>query len=233
MTRLQKLKSLLESRCALYDELIEDRGQLTVELGPDKYIDALKAFKSDPELDFALAADLCGVDYLNYAERPWPGKRFAVVAHLLSLSKNWRLRVRCFCDDDDFPAVATATTVYESLGWDERECFDMFGIAFTGHPDLRRILTDYGFVGHPLRKDFPVSGYAEMVYDPKQRRVVYQPVSIEPRINIPRVVREDSYSALDYNVPPIERQSSEQIAKKLAAEREGASDAGKEGAQNG
>ncbi|MGV3656130.1 MAG: NADH-quinone oxidoreductase subunit C, partial [Noviherbaspirillum sp.] len=128
-----------------------------------------------------------------YAEGAWNGPRFAVVCHLLSITHNWRLRVRVFAPDDDFPVVASVTELWSAANWFEREAFDFFGILFDGHNDLRRILTDYGFIGHPFRKDFPVTGYVEMRYDPEQQRVIYQPVTIEPRENVPRVIREDNY----------------------------------------
>jgi NADH-quinone oxidoreductase subunit C len=137
--------------------------------------------------------DLCGVDYLNYGEGAWDGLRFAVVVHLLSLEHNWRVRVRVFCPDDEMPLVQSITGIWRCANWFEREAFDLFGILFEGHGDLRRILTDYGFIGHPFRKDFPISGYVEMRYDPEQKRVIYQPVTIEPRENIPRVIREETY----------------------------------------
>ena len=125
---------------------------------------------------------------------PLEGPRFAAVSHLLSVSNNWRLRLRVFCPEDDFPMVDSAIDIWPSVNWYEREAFDLFGIIFSGHPDLRRILTDYGFIGHPFRKDFPLSGYVEMRYDPEQKRVIYQPVSIEPREVTPRIVREDHYA---------------------------------------
>jgi NADH-quinone oxidoreductase subunit C len=132
--------------------------------------------------------------YSTFADRPWEGRRFAAVLHLLSISNNWRLRLRSFCTDDEFPLIATVTLVWPAAGWYEREAFDLYGIVFEGHPDLRRILTDYGFIGHPFRKDFPISGHVEMRYDPEQKRVIYQPVTIEPREVTPRVIREESYA---------------------------------------
>jgi NADH-quinone oxidoreductase subunit C len=142
-----------------------------------------------------IAASLCGVDYSTYGDGARTGLRFAAVTHLLSVVNNQRLRLRVFCPDDDFPVVASLFDVWPACGWYEREAFDLFGIVFDGHTDLRRILTDYGFIGHPFRKDFPVTGYVEMRYDPEQKRVVYQPVTIEPRENTPRVIREKSYGA--------------------------------------
>jgi NADH-quinone oxidoreductase subunit C len=169
-------------------------GELTVVVGAESYLDALRALRDRPELGFETLVDLCGVDYRAYGDGAWQGPRFAVVSHLLSLSNNWRVRVRTFAPDDDFPVVDSAIDVWPAANWFEREAFDLYGIVFTGHPDLRRLLTDYGFVGHPFRKDFPVSGYVEMRYDPEQGRVVYQPVSIEPREITPRIIREENYA---------------------------------------
>ncbi|MBK9160765.1 MAG: NADH-quinone oxidoreductase subunit C [Nitrosomonadales bacterium] len=144
---------------------------------------------------FEQMIDLCGVDYSTYGDGNWEGQRFAVVYHLISVANNVRVRVRIFADDDDFPALESATVIWPCANWYEREAFDLYGIVFTGHPDLRRILTDYGFVGNPFRKDFPLSGHVEMRYDPEQQRVVYQPVSIEPREVTPRIVREENYAS--------------------------------------
>jgi NADH-quinone oxidoreductase subunit C len=166
---------------------------LTVEVGPADYLAIMTALRDEPDLGFEEIIDLCGVDYSTYGDGAWSGRRFAVVSHLLSIAHNWRLRVRVFADDDEFPAVDSVTRVWTSANWFEREAFDLFGIAFVGHEDLRRILTDYGFIGHPFRKDFPISGYVEMRYDPDQARVIYQPVTIEPRENTPRILREDTY----------------------------------------
>jgi NADH-quinone oxidoreductase subunit C len=168
-----------------------DRGQLTIEVAPGDLVAACTRLRDDPALAFTLLLDLIGIDYQGYAG--WEGPRYAVVYNLLSITHNWRVRVRTFCADEDFPAQESVIPVWPAANWYEREAFDLYGIVFTGHPDLRRILTDYGFVGHPFRKDFPISGYVEMRYDPGQKRVVYQPVSIEPREIVPRVVREDAY----------------------------------------
>lgn len=168
-------------------------GELTIEVAAADYLAVMTALRDEPELGFEEIIDLCGVDYSTYGDRAWEGKRFAVVSHLLSIAHNWRLRVRVFAEDDEFPAVDSVTGVWKSVNWFEREAFDLYGIAFVGHDDLRRILTDYGFIGHPFRKDFPISGHVEMRYDPDQGRVIYQPVTIEPRENTPRIVREDSY----------------------------------------
>jgi NADH-quinone oxidoreductase subunit C len=167
--------------------------EVTVVVSAEKYIEAALILRDAPELGFDTLIDLCGVDYRDHGEGTWAGKRFASVTHLLSVVNNQRVRLRVFCPDDDFPVVATLFDVWPACGWYEREAFDLFGIVFDGHSDLRRILTDYGFVGHPFRKDFPVTGYVEMRYDPEQKRVVYQPVTIEPRDNIPRVIREETY----------------------------------------
>jgi NADH-quinone oxidoreductase subunit C len=137
--------------------------------------------------------DLCGMDYSGYGDSAWEGPRYAVVVHLLSMTNNRRVRVRVFCPDDDLPVVASVVDIWPAANWFEREAFDLYGIVFEGHPDLRRILTDYGFIGHPFRKDFPLSGNVEMRYDPTQQRVIYQPVSIEPREITPRIVRDESY----------------------------------------
>jgi len=168
----------------------ERLGEVTIEV-PDLKAAALKLRDRH---GFEQLTDLCGVDYAAYGDRPREGRRFAVVAHLLSVANNCRLRVRAFCADDAFPIAPSLVDVWPAANWFEREAFDLFGIVFDGHPDLRRILTDYGFVGHPFRKDFPLSGYVEMRYDPEQKRVIYQPVTIEPREVTPRVVREAHYA---------------------------------------
>jgi len=169
------------------------RGEVTIEVPAAAYLEAARTLRDDRRLRFEQLIDLCGVDYLEYRNGDRSGPRFAVVLHLLSVTHNRRLRVRTFCLDDDLPLVASVTPVWSAAGWFEREAFDLYGIVFEGHADLRRILTDYGFVGHPFRKDFPVSGHVEMRYDPEQRRVVYQPVTIEPREVVPRVIREEGY----------------------------------------
>jgi len=192
--RLEVLAEHLRTRFGEAAQLESARGELTLTVPAGRYFEVTRALRDEAQLGFEQLIDLCGVDYSSYGERPWQGLRFAVVAHLLSVSNNWRLRLRSFCLDNDFPAIATLTSVWASAGWYEREAFDLFGIAFEGHPDLRRILTDYGFVGHPFRKDFPISGHVEMRYDPEQKRVIYQPVTIEPREVTPRVIREDSYA---------------------------------------
>ena len=169
-----------------------DRGQLTIEIEPAQVPEAMKILHDEPTLDFTLLVDLLGIDYRGFGN-DWEGQRYAVLYNLLSVGRNHRVRVRTFCADDDFPAVASVIGTWPSANWFEREAFDLYGIVFKGHPDLRRILTDYGFMGHPFRKDFPITGYVEMRYDPEQKRVIYKPVTIEPREIIPRVIREDSY----------------------------------------
>ena len=168
-------------------------GEVTVEVSADKYLEVMQVLRNAPDCKFEMLMDLCGVDYSTYAEVGKDGPRFAVVSHLMSLTLNQRLRVRVFCADDDFPVVASINDIWNAANWFEREAFDLFGIVFEGHEDLRRILTDYGFIGHPFRKDFPVSGYVEMRYDAEQKRVVYQPVTIEPREITPRIIREENY----------------------------------------
>ena len=155
---------------------------------------AMRLLRDRPELRFEMLVDLCGVDYSTYGDVPREGPRFAVVYHLLSLANNWRVRVRAFVPDDAFPVIGSAIDIWPVANWFEREAFDLYGIMFSGHPDLRRLLTDYGFIGHPFRKDFPLSGHVEVRYDPEQGRVIYQPVSIEPREVTPRIIREDQYA---------------------------------------
>jgi NADH-quinone oxidoreductase subunit C len=151
--------------------------------------------RDNPALDFSQLIDLCGVDYADWGDGAWSGARFAVVSQLLSIRHNVRLRLRTFCAEDDFPLIDSLIPVWNAANWYEREAFDLYGIVFGGHPDLRRILTDYGFVGHPFRKDFPISGTVEMRYDAEQKRVIYQPVTIEPREIVPRVIREETYAS--------------------------------------
>jgi len=170
------------------------RDEVTAVVAADRMIDVLRELRDRPELRFDMLIDVCGVDYQGYGDGAWEGPRFAAVYHLLSLPHNRRLRVRAFAPDDDFPVLASVVDLWPTANWFEREAFDLYGIVFSGHPDLRRLLTDYGFVGHPFRKDFPISGYVEMRYDPEQARVIYQPVTIEPREITPRIVREDNYA---------------------------------------
>ena len=173
----------------------EDRGELTVEVSAESYLQSALKLRDAADLRFEQLTDLCGVDYASYGDRPRQGSRFAAVVHLLSMQNNWRLRLRAYCPDDQFPMVASLVDVWPSANWFEREAFDLFGIMFEGHPDLRRIPTDYGFIGHPFRKDFPLSGHVEMRYDPEQKRVIYQPVTIDPREVTPRIVRDAHYAA--------------------------------------
>jgi len=168
-------------------------GELTLEVPAADYLKTAQTLRDHADLRFEQLIDLCGVDYSTFGDRAWQGARFAAVAHLVSVTHNWRLRLRTFCPDDAFPLLPSVIEVWPSVNWYEREAFDLFGIVFDGHPDLRRILTDYGFVGHPFRKDFPILGHVEMRYDPEQKRVIYEPVTIEPREVTPRVVREDHY----------------------------------------
>ena len=186
----ERLSRHLGERATVYPVTLKE---ITIDVDVAAYFDLMKTLRDEPELCFEELIDLCGVDFSEYGNGQWDGRRFAVVAHLLSITHNWRVRVRCFAPDDDHPSIPSITTLWTSVNWFEREAFDMYGIIFPGHVDLRRILTDYGFVGHPLRKDFPVSGHVEMRYDPEEQRLVYEPVSIEPRADIPRVVREPGY----------------------------------------
>jgi NADH-quinone oxidoreductase subunit C len=197
MTRLDTLQAALES--ALGDKvskLARERGEITITVRAADYLETALKLRDEPSLKFEQLIDLCGVDYADYKNQPWDGPRFCIVSHLLSVSHNWRVRLKVFAPDDDVPTVASLVDVWSGANWFEREAFDLFGVIFDGHLDLRRILTDYGFIGHPFRKDFPVSGHVEMRYDPEQKRVIYQPVTIEPRELVPRVVREDNYGGL-------------------------------------
>ncbi len=181
---------------ALGTKLVRQRdalGELTIEVRARDLTEVMTTLRDHAGLRFEQLIDLCGMDYSAYREGAWEGQRYAVVYHLLSISKNRRVRVRAFATEDDFPVVPSLVKVWPAANWFEREAFDLFGIVFDGHPDLRRILTDYGFVGHPFRKDFPLSGNVEMRYDPEQQRVIYQPVSIDPREVTPRIVREENY----------------------------------------
>jgi len=197
MTRLDQLQAALEA--VLGDKIKQfkrDRGEITIAVAAADYLAAACTLRDHAELKFEQLIDLCGLDYSSYKDEPWDGPRYCVVSHLLSVSKNWRVRLKVFAPNDDLPVVASVTDVWSSANWFEREAFDLYGILFDGHVDLRRILTDYGFIGHPMRKDFPVSGHVEMRYDAEQKRVIYQPVTIEPREITPRVVREENYGGL-------------------------------------
>jgi NADH-quinone oxidoreductase subunit C len=189
--RLQRLYDVLGRESLLPRERL---GEITIEVPSAEYAAVCRKLRDHPELHFEQCMDLTGIDYAAYADKPRQGPRFAVSLHLLSLTHNWRLRLRTFCPDDSFPLLPSLYEVWQSVNWYEREAFDLFGIVFDGHPDLRRILTDYGFIGHPFRKDFPLSGHLEMRYDPEQKRVIYQPVTIDPREVTPRIVREDNYA---------------------------------------
>jgi NADH-quinone oxidoreductase subunit C len=198
-SRSESLTAALNA--TLGDKLVsvtEAIGEVTAVVKPEYLLAVATALRDAPELTFEQMTDLAGVDYSAYGKEAWDGiatgPRFAVVYHLLSTTHNWRLRLRVFAADNEMPTVDSVIGIWPSANWYEREAFDFFGIMFMGHPDLRRILTDYGFVGHPFRKDFPVSGNVEMRYDPDQQRVIYQPVTIEPRENTPRIVREENYA---------------------------------------
>jgi NADH-quinone oxidoreductase subunit C len=196
--KLDRLCQNLQS--ALGDRIVAqkcDRGEVTIEVAAGDYLAVAKVLRDHEDLGFDQHIDLCGVDYSAYGSGKHEGPRYAAVSHLLSLRYNWRVRLRVFALDNEFPVLDSLVDVWPSVNWYEREAFDLLGIGFSGHPDLRRILTDYGFVGHPFRKDFPVFGYVEMRYDPDQARVVYQSVTIEPRENTPRIVREQNYGDVD------------------------------------
>jgi len=195
--RIRELKTALEA--ALGGRVVsftEALGELVLDVKAQDYPGVARVLHDTPSLGFEQLIDLCGVDYSQYGDGRWTGSRFAVVVQLLSVAHNWRLRLRLFASDDEFPVVESVTGIWLSAGWYEREAFDLYGIVFSGHADLRRILTDYGFIGHPFRKDFPISGNVEMRYDPEQKRVIYEPVSIEPREVTPRIIREEAFGEL-------------------------------------
>jgi NADH-quinone oxidoreductase subunit C len=195
--KLDQLQAALES--TLGDgiaTLTRERGELGITVAAARYLEVARLLREHPVLKFEQLMDLCGVDYSGYKNMPWDGARYGVVSHLLSLTHNWRVRLKVFAPDDDMPVVASVCDIWSSANWFEREAFDLYGIIFDGHVDLRRILTDYGFIGHPMRKDFPTTGHVEMRYDAQTQRVIYQPVTIEPREITPRVVREDNYGGL-------------------------------------
>ncbi|MDB5730675.1 MAG: dehydrogenase [Variovorax sp.] len=168
-------------------------GEVTVVLPAAEYLSAMRMLRDAPGCRFEQLIDICGVDYSTYRDEVWEGPRYCAVSHLLSVSLNQRVRVKVSCPDDDFPVLDSVTSLWNSANWYEREAFDLYGIVFEGHEDLRRLLTDYGFIGHPFRKDFPVFGEVEMRYDEELKRVIYQPVTIEPRDQMPRIIREDNY----------------------------------------
>ena len=195
--KLDTLQAALEAALGpKLKSLVRARGEITITVDASVYLDAARMLRDDPTLKFEQLMDLCGLDYSEYKDEPRDSQRFCVVLHLLSVSMNWRVRVKVFAPDDELPAVASVTEIWSAGNWFEREAFDLYGIIFEGHVDLRRILTDYGFIGHPMRKDFPTTGHVEMRYDPEKKRVIYQPVTIEPREIVPRVVREDNYGGL-------------------------------------
>jgi NADH-quinone oxidoreductase subunit C len=204
MTRLETLKAALEAHCSKLESIRISGSEITATVLPEHVRETALCLRDTPALRFEQLMDLCGMDYSAYARgadgeplRPSPapeGTRYAVVYHLLSIKHNWRLRLRLFARGVEMPVVDSVVDIWPSANWLEREAFDLFGVVFSGHPDLRRILTDYGFIGHPFRKDFPLSGNVEMRYDPDQKRVVYQPVTIEPREITPRIVREENYA---------------------------------------
>jgi NADH-quinone oxidoreductase subunit C len=195
--KLDSLQAALETTLgAKIATLVRDRGEIAITVKAADYLTVALQLRDDPALAFEQCIDLCGMDMSSWKDRPWEGPRYVVVSQLLSVAKNWRLRLKVFCPDDDLPLVASLLDVWSSVNWFEREAFDLYGIIFEGHADLRRILTDYGFIGHPMRKDFPTTGHVEMRYDAEQKRVIYQPVTIEPREITPRIVREDHYGGL-------------------------------------
>jgi NADH-quinone oxidoreductase subunit C len=197
VSRLDTLQAALESVLGpQLKKFVRDRGEITITVSAADYLAVARKLRDDANLKFEQLVDLCGVDYSSYKDQPWEGLRYCVVSHLLSITHNWRVRLKVFAPDDDLPQVDSLADVWSSTNWFEREAFDLYGIVFDGHLDLRRILTDYGFIGHPFRKDFPTSGDVEMRYDPEQKRVIYQPVTIEPREITPRIVREDNYGGL-------------------------------------
>jgi len=193
-TLRQNLQNALGERIG---SLTTKLGEVTLVVSAENYKAVARTLRDHPDLRFEQLIDLCGVDYSTYGETAAAdttgSPRFAAVSHLLSVDQNWRLRLRVFAPDNDYPMVDTLTDIWNSVNWFEREAFDLFGIMFNGHTDLRRILTDYGFIGHPFRKDFPIFGNVEMRYDPEQKRVIYQPVTIEPRTVTPRIIREENY----------------------------------------
>jgi NADH-quinone oxidoreductase subunit C len=195
--RLDALQAALETALGpRIAQIVRDRGEIAITVRAADYLAAARTLRDDPRLAFEQLMDLAGMDLSSWRDQPHDGPRFVVVSQLLSISRNWRVRLKAVCPDDELPLVASLTEVWSAANWYEREAFDLYGILFEGHLDLRRILTDYGFIGHPMRKDFPVSGHVEMRYDAEQKRVIYQPVTIEPREVTPRIVREDNYGGL-------------------------------------
>ena len=198
MTRLDTLQAALGAVLGgRLETLVRDRGELTIKVAAADYLSTAFALRDHADLKFEQLIDLCGVDYSSYKDQACEGPRYCIVSHLLSITHNWRVRLKVFCVDDDVPVLPSLTDVWSACNWFEREAFDLYGVIFDGHLDLRRILTDYGFIGHPFRKDFPTSGHVEMRYDDEQKRVIYQPVTIEPREITPRIIREDTYGGLN------------------------------------
>jgi NADH-quinone oxidoreductase subunit C len=192
--KLDQLQAALEAALGPKTvTLVRDRGELTLTVKATDYLAVALQLRDDPALAFEQLMDLCGLDLSAWKNAEHDGPRYVVVSHLLSVARNWRLRLKVVCPDDDLPLVASLTDVWSGVSWFEREAFDLYGILFEGHNDLRRILTDYGFIGHPMRKDFPTTGHVEMRYDAQSKRVIYQPVTIEPREITPRIVREENY----------------------------------------
>jgi NADH-quinone oxidoreductase subunit C len=195
--RLDNLQAALQA--ALGDKILtlkRERGEITITVAAADWLAVAAQLRDDATLKFEQLMDICGIDYSSWKDQPWDGPRYCTVSHLLSVSMNWRVRVKVFAPDDDLPVVPSVNDIWSAANWFEREAFDMLGMIFEGHNDLRRILTDYGFIGHPLRKDFPVTGHVEMRYDPEQKRVIYQPVTIDTREITPRIIREDNYGGL-------------------------------------
>ena len=194
---VEALKAIISGLLADKLKSIEvSLGELTAIVSPSDYLYVAKTLRDDPACSFEQLVDLCGVDYSEYKDGAYEGARYCVVIHLLSVSLNQRIRLKVFTADDAFPSLCSVNELWNSANWFEREAFDLFGIVFEGHNDLRRILTDYGFIGHPFRKDFPTTGHVEMRYDAESKRVIYQPVTIEPREVTPRIVRENNYGGL-------------------------------------
>ena len=195
--KLDTLQAALQAALAeRITHFVRERGEITITVKAGDYLAVCNSLRNDTTLAFEQLIDLCGLDLSSWKDAPHDGPRFVVVLHLLSITHNWRVRVKVVCPDDELPLVASVNDVWSAANWYEREAFDLYGIIFEGHLDLRRILTDYGFIGHPMRKDFPVMGHVEMRYDAEQKRVIYQPVTIEPREITPRIIREDNYGGL-------------------------------------
>lgn len=244
--KLKRLASKVEERFGdSLTRLPSLKYELTYEVPSARLLEVCTALRDDDGFRFEQLIDVCGVDYLGYGETEWVtedatdrgfsrgvhrelphqepnyDRRFAVVYHLLSLELNHRIRLKVFCSTDDPPVVPSVNGIWAAANWFEREAFDMFGILFDGHPDMRRILTDYGFVGHPFRKDFPLTGHVEVRFDPEKGRVVYQPITIEHRTLVPRVIRRDHryMNRLDHQTDVAPRTETEKASKAANAER--------------